>query len=209
MKSKNENCCLLDYKRYKEKRKKYLDNDIIHSFLKNPENDKLLMQYVEHPSTFNKNQLDKAFKCFYFNIRFVSFISSTLYFNAINFDKKNRKHNNSHSLILERSIDEEGNLFLKDTIVDEKAQEKMDNCFVHTIMDYIDEPLLYEAITLLTDKQKEIIHLYYVDCLNDTEISKILNTSQQNVSKIHQKALEKIRSYIILKGGEENDRSNA
>lgn len=60
---------------------------------------------------------------------------------------------------------------------------------------------LYEAITKLSKKQKEVIDLYYIGNFSEKDIGKMLNKSQQVVSKLHRKALRNLYNYMQKKGG--------
>ncbi|GLY12625.1 sigma factor-like helix-turn-helix DNA-binding protein [Pseudobacillus badius] len=64
------------------------------------------------------------------------------------------------------------------------------------IDDFIGDPILYQSLHTLTSKEKEIINLAYINNLSDVQIGKILNKSQQAVSKMHKKALKKIYDYM-------------
>lgn len=201
-----EDCCLQDIEKFKKENKEFLENKIIQSFLQDAKNRELFIEVICNPTEESRKKLDKVFKKFYFNIRFTSFISTALYFNAINFDKRHRKIFSRHPLTLDKSLgDDEGTSF-KDMIVDSNAEIHVED-FLNSgsIEDYIVDPLLYEAVQALSEKQKEVIDLAYVKGLSDTEISKILNKSQQAISKMHKRALQNIYTYITEKGGMRDD----
>ena len=73
---------------YLDKLKKHLQNPIIKSFLEIPEHIVLLKEVRNQPTPELKKKLDDTFREFYFNIRFTTYLSQTIYFNAINYDKK-------------------------------------------------------------------------------------------------------------------------
>ncbi|MGE6377991.1 sigma-70 family RNA polymerase sigma factor [Peribacillus muralis] len=186
-----------EFDKFKTKNKAFLENKIVCSFLESKENQDLLKNAVCNPSKENEDELDKAFKRFYFNIRFTSYISTALYFNAINFDKRDRKIRNRHPLTVDCSVgDEDGGTF-KDMIVDQESEIKIED-FLRSgnILDYLEDPLLCEAVENLTDKQREILDLAYVKGISDTEIGLLLNKSQQAVSKTHKKAIQNIFCHL-------------
>ncbi len=177
----------------------FLNNKIIKNFLNNIENQELLLNVIENPNENNKNKIDESFKKFYFNVRFISFISQTIYFSAINFDKKIRLVNSRFPLIADSNLKEDDQLSIKDLIVDDKAHIDIEQIINDENLEkYVGDEKLLQAILLLTETQKKIISLSYIDGLSDTEIARKLNKSQQTVSKTRKKALENIHSHLNL-----------
>ncbi|BBW98444.1 sigma-70 family RNA polymerase sigma factor [Geobacillus icigianus] len=194
--------CIQKIEEFKEENKDFLENTVVKSFLTEEENQKLLVQAICEPTEENKKLLDNKFEKFYFDIRFTSYISTVLYFNAINFDKRYRKMLNRQPLTVDQPINNDSsNTSFNAMLVDAETEIQVEDILrSDNIEDYITNPVLYEAIQSLTEKQKEVISLAYVKGLTDTEISKILNKSQQAVSKIHKAALKKICKFIEDKG---------
>jgi RNA polymerase sigma factor for flagellar operon FliA len=65
---------------------------------------------------------------------------------------------------------------------------------------------LKAALDVLTEKEKQVILLYYYEEMTLKEISQILSVSESRVSQLHTKALGKMRSVMgdylgILTGG--------
>lgn len=195
--------CIQKIEEFKEENKDFLENSVVKSFLTEEENQKLLVQVICEPTEENKKLLDNEFKKFYFDIRFTSYISTVLYFNAINFDKRYRKMLNRQPLTVDQPIkNDSSNTSFNAMLVDAETEIQVEDILrSDNIEDYITNPVLYEAIQSLTEKQKEVISLAYVKGLTDTEISKVLNKSQQAVSKIHKAALRNICKFIKDKGG--------
>lgn len=199
-----EEASLNKYIDYIHENKELFNNKLIKEFLKNKDNEALLINAICNSSKSNTDRLNEAFKDFYFSIRFTSYISSALYFNAINFDKKNRKLQSRNLLTLDKPIkNTEVNTF-KEMIHDEKAEIKVDSIVKsENIIDYIENTDLYEAVKGLTKKQIEILSLAYIYDMSDTEIGIILNKSQQTVSKTHRKALKNIYDYLTKREKED------
>ncbi|CAM4186764.1 hypothetical protein BAMA_24435 [Bacillus manliponensis] len=198
-----EDCCLEDFMKENEE---FLNNTIVKSFLENEENQLLLLDAICNQNKHTREQLDLEFKKFYFQIRFTAFISNTIYFNAINYDKKYRKMSIRHPLTVDQPLADERDSSFKDLIVDKNAEVKVEELLgsVH-LEDYIVNPLLHAAISELSAKQKQVLNLAYVNGLTDTEISKYVGKSQQAISKLHKKGLENIYKYIESKGGGKRD----
>lgn len=177
---------------------KLLKNDLVISFLKIPTNKEMYMKTLSNPTPENMKELDILFKHFYFKIRFISHISTTLKFNSINYDKRMRLIQSRFPSTLDASIDssEGGQTFL-DLLADEQEENLLGKVIITDgLEEHITCPILYDALNSLTKKQKEIIKLAYADGLSDTEIGLILNKTQQAVSKTHKKALENMLFYI-------------
>lgn len=187
---------------FKKNNKEFLENPIIRNFLKNKQNFQLFMDALYNPTTKNMEKLDETFKLFYFEIRFSAFISSSVYFSAINFDKKQRKYSSRYPLTIDSPIQSEDEVTFKEMIEDPESEITLDKISISDdIADYIINPVLYEAVQSLSLKQREILNFAYIKGLSDTQIAKILGKSQQAVSKLHKKSLRKIQEHIKERGG--------
>lgn len=177
----------------------FLGNNLVVSFLNTPHHKEVYLETISNPTPENMNKLDNLFKNHYFNIRFISHISTTLKFNSINYDKRAKLIQARFLTTLDAPINPlegETATFL-DLVADEKAEDFLEIGIANESLDQqITCPLLSDAFNSLTIKQKEIINLAYVEGLNDTEIGLILNKTQQSVSKTHKKALENMLNYI-------------
>lgn len=185
-------------KKFEGENQQLLNNELVISFLKIPTNKEKYMDTILNPTMENMKELDMLFKHFYFKIRFISHISSTLKFNSINFDKKLRLIQSRFSLTLDATINaNEGQETFLDLVADEQAEGHFSEVNLKdNLDDYVISPILYDALKSLTKKQKEIISLAYAEGLSDTEIGRRLNKTQQAVSKTHKKALENMMMYI-------------
>lgn len=174
----------------------HLQNPIIKSFLEIPGNTELFNKAIYHPTKKAKQQLDDSFKEFFFQIRFTSYLSNAIHFNAINYDKKLK-------LFLERNqpiLDLPAHGYTGTSLsAYQPLQHRVhqDLCIDSSnIEDHLTSDFLFEGIQQLTKNQRQILSLAYIFGLNDTEIASYLNKSQQAVSKSHKKALSKLRDVI-------------
>ena len=74
-------------------------------------------------------------------------------------------------------------------------EKSMDNSKSHVDSDLLENELkgeLAKAIDSLDPKEKQVISLYYYENLNLREIGEVLDISQQRVSQIRKKALDKM-----------------
>lgn len=177
----------------------FLNNSLVVSFLNTPLHKEVYLETIINPIPENMKKLDILFKNYYFNIRFTSYISTTLKFNSINYDKRAKLIQARFLTTLDAAINPiegEATTF-RDLVADENAEKIFEIAISNgSLEQQITSPLLHDAYKILTAKQKEIINLAYVEGLNDTEIGMILNKTQQAVSKAHKKALEKMLNYI-------------
>ena len=172
-------------------------NQLLASFLDNPKYFDAYRLAMEDPTTENLQTLDRFFKEFYFDIRFTSYISSTIYFNAINFDKRQRMQNSRHSLTLDASIPEGNGSSFAEMLNDPETSISLDMVLMdESLPDQVTSSDLFAALQTLTPKQLQILELSYVNGLNDTEIGLALAKSQQTVSKTRKRALKALRAFL-------------
>jgi RNA polymerase sigma factor (sigma-70 family) len=165
----------------------------VESFMSQPEHQELLKEFLTSPSASAEDCLNEAFKAHYFGIRFTSYVSSSLYFHSVNFDKKIRLHRGRQLLTLDQPLggDEDGTF--KEMIPDSGEPVTLPE---QSLEDAISDDALLAAFRKLTDRQREILDLAYVKEMSDTEIAKILRVSQQAVSKSHRNALARLREEL-------------
>ncbi|UXH43051.1 sigma-70 family RNA polymerase sigma factor [Rossellomorea vietnamensis] len=173
-------------------------NKAVESFISQTENRKLVEDFLRHPSASKEERLNEAFKAYYFDIRFTSYVSSSLYFHSVNFDKKIRKYSERHPLTLDDRVGEDGGSYVE--LVPDPASEIAPFTNYSTLMECLESEELLKAYKTLTDKQKHVLDLAYVQERSDTEIARMQGVSQQTISKTHRKALHKLKS--ILEKGE-------
>lgn len=94
-------------------------------------------------------------------------------------------------VILDKPIDDEENITLIDNIAVLETYDYLTNS--KHIEDYIENVELIKKLRILSQHQKNILSMSYIDDLKDKEIAEILCISQQAVSKTRNKTLEKLR----------------
>ena len=92
---------------------------------------------------------------------------------------------------LNKSTIEDDDLMLIDIVEDESDD----------IMKFINDDFILELLSVLTDKEKYIIYRRYICELNQREVSLELDCSRPWVSRLENKALNKIKSYVKFKKG--------
>ena len=92
----------------------------------------------------------------------------------------------------QKIIDDEENIYLLDTIKDERTPEM-----------YVEEKQLREILTDvingLGERERLVITLYYYEDLSMAEIGKILGCTESRVSQIHTQVMKKIRERIKVR----------
>lgn len=190
-------------KKFEKENVEFLQNRLVSSFLKIPSNKNAYVETITNPTQENKEKLDTLFKQFYLKVRFISYISTTLKYNSINYDKHLRLIQFRYSTILDAPISNDREDTYQNLFANQENAFIFDEAFLTAdIKQQVTCPLLYKALSLLTEKQIEIINLAYVDGLSDTEIARVLNKTQQAISKTHKKALKNILTYFKNQGYE-------
>ena len=182
-----------------QENKSLLSNPIVKSFLKKEVNFHLLKKAIECPTKENREKVDESFKKHFFTIRFTSYITSSMEFSTINFNKSLTLYQKRFPLILtEREAEGEKGLTLQDKHAEiERILEK--EAMRSGMEEYISDKTIYSAILSLTQSQRAVLTYAYLYQLNDTEIAQKIGTSQQYVSKTHKTALKHIVSFYEQK----------
>jgi RNA polymerase sigma factor (sigma-70 family) len=194
MENNNDDCRLL--KSYLKKHNVNVKNPIIVGFLDNQDNRINLLNYIKNNTPENRTLVDEAFKRYYFKAKFTNYLSQTIYFNAINYDKRHRLNSKRNQLILDKPLGDSETETILNNVDPSIPPIELNINDSPRIEDHISDCNLYEAINKLTNNQKQILSLSYVYGYNDSEIAKILNKSQQAVSKSHKRSLEQLQMLI-------------
>ncbi|MCA0972381.1 sigma-70 family RNA polymerase sigma factor [Halobacillus litoralis] len=163
-------------------------NRAVEAFIRKPEYQEAIEQYLNDPVEENRLVLDECFKDFYFGVRFTSYVSTSLYFQSVNFDKRSRRFEERNALTLDQPVGDEEGVTLKDQIIEGEEDTKRE-----PLEASIENQRLLDAFLSLTVQQRKILNLAYVEQYTDTEIAASLGVSQQSVSKSHKRALDKLK----------------
>jgi RNA polymerase sigma factor (sigma-70 family) len=175
------------------------NTSLIGKFLALEENKKLYEEYLMIPTARNKELLDLSFKKFYKELRVFSYLNKTIYYESKNLDKKFRIHRDRYQLILDKPLSgkDESMVSIIDMLVDETAMTEFEEIPSIHLGDYFQNTIISNSVKNLTAKQKQILFLSFVENLQDKDIARILNVSQQAISKTKNTALVKVRRDII------------
>lgn len=210
MLKKMEQSCS-SFQLFKEANTDFLKDPVIDSFLQDPWHYQLFIRSLCDSSQKIEKKLNEAFQKFYTKIKIVHYLSKTLYWEAVNYDKRERKQKNLFPLLVNdesaryenmNNVEKPFEINQKETIVRDLFIES----FSKTLEEKIENPLLYEAYHQLTDRQQEILNFIYNKKLTFIETAQYLNISQQGVSRIHQQALKNLKKYMSGKKKEKEQK---
>ncbi len=165
-------------------------NQIVNEFLRSPNSKKLFDEYQKNKAEDIKLLLDEQFKKFYQRFRLLSYLIKVLHYESKHFDKKIRLHNSRNQLSLSTNID----LFATTHKSEDVFSEKVN--YSNNIEDHITSENLLKSVSKLTDRQKQILSLAYIEQMTDTEIARRQGITQQAVSKAKNKAINKIKGEL-------------
>lgn len=188
--------CTEKFQTFQQSHPKFFQQPIIKSFLQDETYFELVKRAVCLPTKPNVQRVDEAFQTFYKKVKTLTYLSNLIYYNAINFDKNMQKHHNRETLTLDQPLHEENESTTHKDMLYYPAPDIVDLIAYETMSDYVEDPQLYQAIETLTPKQKKILTHKYVHRLRNNEIAYLFHDSPQNVSKLHRKALLKLKNYL-------------
>lgn len=170
-----------------------VNNPIIKSFLSDSKNLYLVQKAILYPTDSNKKRVDESFQSHYINVRKIKYVSSLIYFFSLDFDKKRRKLQKHTLLILDKGLSEEGGTTAIEQIEDTSHEKELDYIVGKGLLDHIEDEQLLKSLQKLTVRQLQILEMIYVKELSIKEIAQTLQTTPQNISNLHRKALNKLR----------------
>ena len=177
----------------KIKREK-LKDPLISNFLKEEENHKKYLEFIEFPSYETKNALDSSFKEYYKKVKVISYIDKLIHFFSIDLDKKKNRYQANHMLILDKPVRENDSMTMKDSLA--ATQPSVLNSCEFPLEELFEDLHLYKDWNSLPLKQRKIITLKYQYNLKDVDIADILSETKQVISYNHKKAIKTLRSAV-------------
>ncbi|MGM0941283.1 MAG: RNA polymerase sigma factor [Bacillota bacterium] len=184
------------FQAFKQEHPEFFRQPIIRSFLQDEKHLDLVKKALCYPTKKNMQLVDEAFHTFYGSVKLLTYLSNLIYYNAINFDKTIQKHYNREMLILDKPLREENEGITYKDMLYQPLPDMANRVACESIVDCVEDPQLYKAIQTLTPKQREILSHKYVQGLKNKEIADLYHDSPQNVSKLHQRALQKLKSNL-------------
>jgi RNA polymerase sigma factor (sigma-70 family) len=189
---------------YDERNERQLyKQELLKKFLAIREHQEVWHKFTRDPSPQYEQLLNKAFRKFIFQVRFLKYISTSIRYAAIDFDKRLNRIRNREQLILDQPLEDEERNLLNERWLKTNDQIVEESFFAISMnfVEAIEDPLIYRALRSLTDRQKLIVTLSFVLKYQDKEIADLLGVSQQSVSKTKKVAIVKIRKYLLEMNG--------
>ena len=178
-----------------------LENPLLKSFLDETENYKSFENAIFEPSEENKEKVEELFKIHYEKVRFTAYFNKLINNFAVDFDKKIRKLQQRFSLTLDNT--QEISL-IESTVKNPSIGVEDMDITLTSLEEEIGDIKLSKAIKSLTKTQYKILELIYVGKLTNLEVANLLDSSPQNISNLHRKALKKLKIELEDK---KNDKS--
>lgn len=185
-----------ELKKFQEKHRELFKNPLIRSFFKHSEHQHLLLNYLTQPGPASWKALDDAFRDYYTGVKIIHYLSQTLHWKAVQFDKQLRREAERFPLTA-GGEDERG--FPEDTET-RKEMKWLEEPHL-PLAEKIGDPGLLECWRKLTLRQKQVLHYHYSEGLSLTDTGRVLQITQQGASKIHQTALRQLKHCLQKKGG--------
>lgn len=176
--------------------KEAVKNPIIKSFLENEKNYELVKRALTNPTGENKKVIDKLFKEHYLNIKKIAYINNLIHYFPIDYDKKVKKIYKIYNLTLDKQISDENNTTFKD-LIETNPHYSDQKIFGSRLKNHIENKMLYKSLDKLTEKQLFILEMKYLNNMTIYEIAEVTNTSTQNISNQHNKALKKLKDSLV------------
>ena len=171
---------------------KLAEKQIFQGFLEYDDYRYIFIQAVCFPNHDAFRTLNEAFKNHYANVQFTQYLSKTLYWTSVQYDRLRRMHRDNQRLILDNPSPMYQYEEMPDIITE-----------ANDLGTWSEDINLTSALRHLTKKQQTIIIERYGYERTNNEIARLLNVSPQAVSRTHSHALKRLRA--ILQRKREND----
>lgn len=145
-----------------------------------------------------QRELEEKFRKYFFRVRFVKFLVSTIKYCTIDQMRLIQKNDTRNQLIFDQPVSEEGDGTLGEWLLGKKQPQEFEpiiNDSSQFQASFANERLS-RAFAALSRKQQLITTLCYALCYQDNEIARMIGVSPQAVCKTRNLALQKLRLSI-------------
>lgn len=143
--------------------------------------------FLEHEYT---GKLDEAFRAFFLDVKKRVFMQKTIYWAAVHYDKRERKHRDRFPLAVDTE-EETSQAPLPAVTFTEQARS-----YSRKLAGHIEDPELYGIIQQRPEKEQAVLYALFVEGSTTAEAARAMNVSQQAVSKIKQKSLRVLKTHL-------------
>lgn len=167
-----------------------VQNRLLQTFLTDEKINKIYLSYLEQPSAYKKDMIEKLFQIHVRKIQLLSYFSKILHFESQKYDKKIRHINNVNQLILDKNVnDGEGTVL--ELIEGEQPFDELE--FSTDLELVFEDKHLYKIVSNLSSRQKDVLLLLYVEGLTEIEAAQRLGVTKQSINKTKNQTLKKIK----------------
>ncbi|WP_186375500.1 sigma-70 family RNA polymerase sigma factor [Paenibacillus xylanexedens] len=191
----------LKFEEYRNQNPELFCNQVIVNFFKQENNQKLLLGSMKGEND-KEEALNESFRRYFFQIRFVAYVTSSLQFMSIDQMRRNQRYAARNVLIYDKPSSDDSSVCIgeiKSTYQSSPDTAQPDEYSMFLKGNFTDEHV-ESAYQKLTDKQKHVTTLYYGFGYRDHEIATKLQVSQQAVAKTRNTALKKMKTTMLGEG---------
>ncbi|QLG36718.1 sigma-70 family RNA polymerase sigma factor [Paenibacillus sp. E222] len=186
------------FEEYKHQNPALFHNRVVLNFFEQEKHQKLLLESLRGEAG-KEEELNEAFRKYFFQFRFITYVTSSLKFMSIDQMRRNQRYATRNVLIYDRPSSDDSSMCIGEkmsayqTSVDNVQPDKQSTNFQEGFADeYVES-----AFDSLTDKQKHVTTLYYGQGYHDHEIASRLQVSQQAIAKTRNAALKKMKTVLV------------
>ncbi|MDQ7723548.1 sigma-70 family RNA polymerase sigma factor [Bacillus inaquosorum] len=183
----------------REKFKEIKELPLVKQFTEDKDNEKLLNEAFEKGDIQTVRKLNNEFREFSKRMEAIRYVNGILKRYPIDYDKRVKKRNNRCLLILDKSVDANGDTsttsFLE-LLQDPRQEEELSKNILQDSIFEIDNEKLKKAVNSLKPNQKKILKLIYEDNYTQREISKIIGQTEQNIYYWHKKTIKQLKNEL-------------
>ena len=171
-------------------------NKILIKFLnENKTNNYIYQRTIDTNEDYYKDILFERFYDYIFKIYFISYIEKSIRFSSYEIKNKKKKilDNEIYSL---NKIDENFNEERINILIDESVDFLENVSKERNFENISSNENLIKALNNITDRQKLVIYMYFVEDKEEKQIAKELNVTKQSINKVKIAGLNRLRAYI-------------
>ncbi|MEC0123392.1 sigma-70 family RNA polymerase sigma factor [Paenibacillus pabuli] len=185
------------FEEYKHQNPALFHNRVVLHFFEQEKHQKLLLESMRGEAG-KEEELNEAFRKYFFQFRFVTYVTSSLKFMSIDQMRRNQRYAARNVLIYDRPSSDESSVCIGETMSAYQTSGDIlqsDERYMNFQEGFVDEQVEV-AFESLTDKQKHVTTLYYGQGYHDHEIANRLQVSQQAIAKTRNTALKKMKTLL-------------
>jgi RNA polymerase sigma factor (sigma-70 family) len=179
---------------YQKENAQFLNQPIVKSFLENEPDGLFLLESAFVDGDMEaKSRLDKKFVRHFYFYRVVKYISILSHHFSIDFDKQYRKQKQRYLLLIDQHFNNEESDTPMIDFLSYKQERVSSVSEVSSLIEMVEDEVLYNVLIKLTKKEKDILHLLFVEQLKQVEVAELFGETPQNIAKVKKKVISKVK----------------